>query len=336
MSVGDGHDGELLYLSPLNAGDVIYAASADGELVAVSTDNGSLIWERELDDRLFAGVGGDQDRLYLITREAELVALARSDGHELWRASLPTEVLSAPQSNGSMVVTQTIDGRVLAFDSGDGHALWQYDGVVPVLSIRAAAAPLVGSDIVIAAFASGKLIALAADSGQPVWQYELGQPQGRTELERLVDIGGQPLVLDSALLAVGYQGKLALVDIRTGQEIWSKKASSLYAPSVADNAIYLASANGDLVALRGSDRRELWCRTSLPGASRPSRCRWATIWCWGILKVTCTQCHVPMAAFRASSSSTMREFAYRHSGWPMVTCSFLATAAAWPFSNSGP
>ena len=185
MSVGDGHDGELLYLSPLNAGDVIYAASADGELVAVSTDNGSLIWERELDDRLFAGVGGDQDRLYLITREAELVALARSDGHELWRASLPTEVLSAPQSNGSMVVTQTIDGRVLAFDSGDGHALWQYDGVVPVLSIRAAAAPLVGSDIVIAAFASGKLIALAADSGQPVWQYELGQPQGRTELERL-------------------------------------------------------------------------------------------------------------------------------------------------------
>ncbi|ONF44001.1 outer membrane protein assembly factor BamB [Marinobacter lutaoensis] len=263
MSVGDGHDGELLYLSPLNAGDVIYAASADGELVAVSTDNGSLIWERELDDRLFAGVGGDQDRLYLITREAELVALARSDGHELWRASLPTEVLSAPQSNGSMVVTQTIDGRVLAFDSGDGHALWQYDGVVPVLSIRAAAAPLVGSDIVIAAFASGKLIALAADSGQPVWQYELGQPQGRTELERLVDIGGQPLVLDSALLAVGYQGKLALVDIRTGQEIWSKKASSLYAPSVADNAIYLASANGDLVALRGSDRRELWVQDQL-------------------------------------------------------------------------
>lgn len=262
-SVGEGHDGELLYLSPLNAGDRLYAVSADGELVALSPEDGDLLWKRELGERIFAGVGGDAKRLYLVTREAELLALDRDGGGELWRAPLPTEVLSAPQSNGSMVVAQTIDGRVLAFDSRSGDSLWQYDGVVPVLSIRVAAAPLVGKDIVIAAFASGKLIALTADSGQPVWQYQLGQPQGRTELERLVDIGGQPLVLDTALLAVGYQGQLALIDVRTGQEIWARKASSLYAPAVADNTIYLASANGDLVALRGSDRREIWVQDQL-------------------------------------------------------------------------
>lgn len=262
-TVGDGHDGELLYLSPLNTGDRIYAASADGELVAVSPDDGELLWKQELGERIFAGVGGDSGHLYLVTRDAELLALDRDGGEEVWRAALPTEVLSAPQSNGAMVVVQTIDGRVLAFDSDSGDSLWQYDGVVPVLSIRVAAPPLVGQDVVIAAFASGKLIALNAESGQPVWQYQLGQPQGRTELERLVDIGGQPLVLGTALLAVGYQGNLALIDIRTGQEIWARKASSLYAPAVADNTIYLASANGDLVALRGSDRRELWVQDQL-------------------------------------------------------------------------
>ncbi len=263
MTVGDGHDEEFLYLKPLNTGDILYVASADGDVYAVQAENGKVLWQAELEDRIFAGVGGDRDQLYLATRDADLIALSREDGSELWRAALPTEVLAAPQSNGRLVVAQTTDGRVLAFDASNGEKAWQYDGVVPVLSIRAAAEPLVGGDVVIASFANGNLVALSAEAGQPLWQYEVGEPQGRTELERLVDITGQPLVIDSALLAVGYQGKLALVDIRTGQEIWSKKASSLYSPMIGDGDIYLASANGDILALRGSDRRELWLQDRL-------------------------------------------------------------------------
>ena len=263
MSVGKGHDDQFLHLAPLYAGDVIYAASADGLLVAVEPGNGKALWQRRSKDRIFAGFGGDGNQLYYITRDAELVALSRETSDELWRASLPTEGLAAPQSNGSLVVAQTTDGRVIGFDAANGERLWQYDGQVPVLSMRTAAAPLVGGDIVIASFANGRVIALTADAGQPVWQYEVGQPQGRTELERLVDIGGQPLVLESAIMVAGYQGKLALVDIRSGQEIWSRRASSFYSPSIGGGSIFLAAANGDIIAYRGSDRRELWVQDRL-------------------------------------------------------------------------
>lgn len=261
--IGSGHDDDFLYLAPLNAGETVYAASADGKLAALDTETGKRQWTQNLNERIFAGVGGDRQQLYLVTREADLLALSREDGSELWRAELPTEVLVAPQSNGSLVVSQTTDGRVLAFDAATGEKRWQYDGVVPALSLRAAAAPLVGGDVVIASFSNGKLIALSAEAGQPLWQYEVGQPKGRTELERLVDIAGQPLVLDTALMVAGYQGKLAMVDIRTGQEIWSRKASSLHAPMVGDGNIYLSATNGDVVAYRGSDRRELWRQDKL-------------------------------------------------------------------------
>lgn len=263
VTVGDGHDGEFLYLAPLNADDVVYAASTDGELLALNAETGKQIWKNSVKDRIFAGVGGDAKQLYLVSRDADLLALSREDGRELWRASLPTEVLSAPQSNGSLVVVQTTDGRVLAFNAADGEKRWQYDSVVPALSVRAAAAPLVGADVIISGFANGKLLALSAESGQPLWQYEVGAPQGRTELERLVDITSQPLVLENAILAVGYQGKLALIDLRTGNDIWSKTASSLHSPMVSNGNIFLASANGDLVAMRGSDRRDLWTQDKL-------------------------------------------------------------------------
>ena len=263
MYVGKGHDGEFLHMAPLYAGDSIFAASADGMVTAVESSNGRVLWENKLRERLFAGPGADGRHLYLASRSAELIALSIEDGSEQWRASLPTEVVAAPQSNGTLVVAQTTDGRVIGFNASTGEQIWQYDAQIPVLTMRTGSAPLVGGDVVIASFANGRMLALTAAGGQPIWQYEVGQPQGRTELERLVDIGGQPLVLESAVMVAGYQGKLALVDIRSGQEIWSRPASSFYSPAIGNGNIYLASANGDVVALRGSDRREAWVQDKL-------------------------------------------------------------------------
>ena len=263
MDVGDGHDDKFLYLAPLNTGDRLYAASADGEVYAVGSENGEVFWSRDLDEQISAGVGGDQGNLYVVSRDAELMALSREDGSALWEQPLPNEVLASPQSNGRLVVAQTIDGKVLAFDAATGEQAWQYDSDVPVLSIRAAASPLVGADLVLAALANGKLMAISTETGQPIWQYEVGQPQGRTELERLVDVAGEPLILESAAMIVGYQGKLALIDLQTGQEIWSRPASSLQSPMIGNGNIFVAGANGDITAYRGSDRRELWVQDKL-------------------------------------------------------------------------
>lgn len=263
MDVGDGHDGSFLYLEPLYTGDRIFAASADGEVYAIEPENGEVLWERDIDREIMAGVGGDQALIYLVTRDARLLALSRDNGEEVWSATLPNEALSAPRSNNSMVVAQSIDGKVHAFNAADGEKLWQYDSAVPALSLRAAASPLVGADLVLASLANGRLMALSNDTGQPVWQYQVGEPAGRTELERLVDVAGVPLILESAAMVVGYQGKLALVDIESGREIWSRAASSLHSPMIANGNIFLASANGDVIALQGQDRRELWRQDKL-------------------------------------------------------------------------
>lgn len=258
MGVGDGHADNFLYLAPLNAGDTLYVASAEGEIWAVDPENGEVAWYQDLEEEVSAGVGGDQGNLYLVTRDAQLKALSRQDGTELWEQDLPNEVLASPQSNGRLVVAQTIDGKVLAFNANGGDKAWQYDSDVPVLSMRAAASPLVGADLVLASLANGKLMAISAENGQPVWQYEVGQPQGRTELERLVDVAGEPLILESAAMVVGYQGKLALVDLQSGEEIWSRRESSLQSPMIGNGNIFVAGANGDITAYRGNDRREVW------------------------------------------------------------------------------
>ncbi|GAA3586240.1 outer membrane protein assembly factor BamB [Marinobacter xestospongiae] len=262
-SIGDGHDEQLLQLAPLATPDAIYAASADGELLALAPDTGKTLWQQSLDLSIMAGVGGDRRQLYLVTADAELLALSIETGELLWQAELPNEVLASPASNGSVVVAQTIDGKVLAFAAEDGERRWQYDGVVPVLTLRAAAAPLVGAEMTLVSFANGRMFALDSESGQPLWQYTVGEPEGRTELERLVDVTAQPLILESAALITGYQGQLALVDLRSGQEIWSRKSSSLHSAMIGQGNIFVSQANGDILAYDGASRDVIWAQDRL-------------------------------------------------------------------------
>lgn len=263
LTVGDGQDGHYLHLEPTIVGGSLYAVSADGELLAVGPATGDVRWRRDLEESIMAGVGGDSRHLYLVTADAELLALDRASGEESWRLRMPNEVLAPPQSNGNLVLTQTIDGKVIAADAATGERLWQYDSPAPALSIRDTGAPVVGGELALVTLANGRMVALSTANGQPIWQYTVGEPSGRTELERLVDVTAQPVVVEGAALVAGYQGKLALVDIRNGQEIWSRATSTFHSPALGPQRVFIVKDNGDVVGLDASNLEEVWVQEAL-------------------------------------------------------------------------
>ncbi|MFW5825230.1 MAG: outer membrane protein assembly factor BamB [Marinobacter sp.] len=263
LTVGNGHDGKYLHLEPSIVGGSLYAVSADGHLAAVGPATGDVRWRHELDESIMAGVGGDRQHLYVVNDNAELIALKRRDGEEVWRLPMPNEVLEPPRSNGSQVLTQTIDGKVVAAEADTGERLWQYDAPAPSLSVRASAAPVVGTEQALVSFANGRVVALSLDDGQPVWQYVVGEPAGRTELERLVDVTAEPVIVEGAALVAGYQGKLALVDLRNGEEIWSRSTSTFHSPALAPERVFIVRADGDVTGLDASSLEEVWNQEDL-------------------------------------------------------------------------
>ena len=57
VGVGDGQGKGLYQLQPIMDGNVIYAASSDGEVKAIERERGKVLWKTELDDSLSGGVG---------------------------------------------------------------------------------------------------------------------------------------------------------------------------------------------------------------------------------------------------------------------------------------
>lgn len=269
--IGDGQGEGLLRLKPALAAGEIYAASADGEVQALGAADGGRRWRSRLDRPLSGGVGVYGDALFLGTADGEVLCLDRDSGALRWSASVSGEVLAPPQGNGRVVVAQTYDGKLFGLDAGDGARLWSYDSNLPVLTIRGTSSPIVNGNIAYAAFANGRVLAFEASTGAVGWEARVAIAQGRSEIERLVDIDGSMALAAGQLYAVSYQGRVAAIDVATGRKLWQRDASSYTGVSLGFGNVYVAQEDGTVNAYLANGQGERWTQDALAwrGLSRP-------------------------------------------------------------------
>ncbi|HDZ56571.1 MAG TPA: outer membrane protein assembly factor BamB [Pseudomonas xinjiangensis] len=262
-NIGVGQGKLYNTLVPTLDGLTLYAADAKGRVVAMDRDDGSVIWESRLKERTSGAVGAGGGRVMVGTLDGEVIVLDENDGEELWRAKVSSEVLAPPQTNGDVVVIQTQDDNLVALDIGTGERRWIYEASLPVLTVRGHSTPIVNLRQVFAGLASGRVISLAADSGSLIWEERVAQPQGRSELERMVDIDGQMLLVDQSLYVAAFQGNLVALDAGSGSTRWQVPASSHGGPAAGFGSIYLSHADGTVEAFDQNRPASLWRNESL-------------------------------------------------------------------------
>jgi len=263
VGVGDGQGDGFYRLRPAMSGQTLYAASADGEVIALDRSSGDDLWDTELDTSLSGGVGVSGAGLLLGTSEGVVLKLDASDGARLWGTQLHGEILSAPQSNGRVVVVQTYDGKLQGLDFDTGDILWTYDSNVPVLTIRGTSTPIIDEDRVYAGFANGRVLAFDINNGAVLWEVRVAIPQGRSEIERIVDIDGSMELAAGRLYAASYQGNVVAIDVRSGQKLWQQKASSFSGVSQGFGNVYVADENGTVTAYQRDGQGVRWTQPAL-------------------------------------------------------------------------
>lgn len=262
-NIGVGQGKLFTQLSPVLDGLTLYAADAKGRLVSMDRDSGEVNWQVKLDERLSGAVGAGGGRVMVGTLDGEVIVLAEDDGSELWRAQVSSEVLAPPQTNGDVVVVQTQDDKLTALDIGTGEQRWIYESSLPVLTVRGHSTPVVNLRAVYAGLASGRVVALAADTGLPLWEQRVAQPQGRSELERMVDIDGDLLLQDDTLYVVSFQGVMAALNAQTGAPLWQYPASSHVGLGEGFGSVYVSHADGRVEAVDRNRAQPLWTNEEL-------------------------------------------------------------------------
>lgn len=265
--VGDGADQRFLKLAPLVTASRVVASSADGTVAAFNRRTGAVLWRVDTDTELSSGPGGDDELIVVGSSEGQVIALNAASGATLWTTPLGSEILAAPGVATNRVIVRTSDGHLYGLDRYDGSQTWAYNQTEPVLTLRGTSAPQVFANGVIAGMDNGSLITVLTDTGQSVWNLQVADARGSSELQRIVDIDGDPVIYDEAVYAVAYQGNAVAAQLRSGEPIWRRRMSSSAGLGVDDANVYVSDADSKVVALSRGTGASVWEQEALKGRS---------------------------------------------------------------------
>lgn len=152
------------FARPIVAGDTVFAAYADGALVALDAANGAPRWEKRLSP---PGELVDVDALttngqvlFATSYTGGVYALDPSSGAMLWRTPLPGA--SRIRISGSMLYA-TAPGVLVAMRAGDGVVAWKFQIREPNLL----STPIVTENLVVVSESDGPLYFVDKRSGAP-------------------------------------------------------------------------------------------------------------------------------------------------------------------------
>ena len=161
------------------------------------------------------------------------------------------------------MVVRASDGRIFGFEATDGTRRWVFDRGVPLLSLRGNGTPVIGGGAVFAGYDNGKVVALGLADGKLLWEQALAQPEGRTELDRMVDVDGEIALAGTELYAASHRGQVGQLASNSGRQQWVREMSAYAGIAVAGGMVFVADVDGVVHGLDAGSGSSTWKQEGL-------------------------------------------------------------------------
>lgn len=254
VDVGDSEQGTF---SPVLFESTVYAASEEGQVVAIDKTSGKVKWRVKTEAKLRAGVAVVPDTVAVVDVNNRLTAFD-FQGKPKWQTSLGVDVSSVPVGATGTILVRGIDFSVMAFAAANGAQRWKHTRQLPPLTLRVNTPVDVNNARVYAGFPGGRLVALDLNAGNVAWEGILASPSGTTEIERISDVTGKPVYNFREVCAAAFQGKLGCLDSVSGRPVWTVDFSAPAGVSVDDRYMIAPNELGDMFAFSRSGGKQVW------------------------------------------------------------------------------
>ena len=205
------------------------------------------------------GLAVDGDRLFATTGYGEVVALDTASGQVLWRQRVDAPVSGAPATDGAAVYVSGRDGSAWAINAADGKVLWQVVGSPGTSGYVGTAAPTISDRAVIFPTSAGDLMAvLKIGAGTKIWQASLaGKRLGRA-YAFTADITGDAVIDGKTLYAGTGAGRTVAMSASSGERVWSAGEGALGPVALAGGSLFLVNDQAELVRLDAATGEVIW------------------------------------------------------------------------------
>lgn len=228
----------------------VYTANGDGAILILEEESGRVVLRFDSKKKIAGGVAVDENAIIVGTMKGDVTAFDAA-GKERWNLNVAGEVIAPAGISKKIAVVRTSDGRIFGVSTADGKRLWVYQRPSPALLLRTAAGVYASGSDIVAGYPGGKLITLDLDDGKLIWEVSVSPPRGATELERISDVAGVPVIDGGRVCAAAFQGKVACFEIQSRNMVWSRDISSSRAVALDGKNAYVVD---DIMAVHALDK----------------------------------------------------------------------------------
>jgi outer membrane protein assembly factor BamB len=120
-------DGQRIYFGLGNGTFVMSHANPLGSVYCLSSEDGRVLWKREVKDAVLTAVALAGGRAYFGSRDGHVYCVSADTGEEHWAFAAADAVVSSPAVAGGYVYFGGNDGVVYCVDGASGKEVWSYD-----------------------------------------------------------------------------------------------------------------------------------------------------------------------------------------------------------------
>ena len=266
----------------------VYAMDGAVQVGAYDAGTGDRLWqvdlrpEGERGTSFGGGIAFWNDRLYAATGYAQVLALDPADGKIIWRSNVGAPVRSGPTVSDGRVFVVTVGNELTVLAADDGRQLWVHNGIPETASLLGSASPAVEGEVVVVAYSSGELYALTVETGRPLWSDNLASTSNLDAVSTLADIRGWPVIDRGRVYAASHSGRMAAIDLRSGERAWEQELGSTHSLWVAGEYVYILSNDNELLCLTRDEGKVRWVRL-LPSYENEKKKRDPMTWAGPVL-----------------------------------------------------
>ena len=238
--------------------DQIILADGYGQVKVISSSDGSIIWEKNIELPILSAPIVYRGYIYFITLNNKIYALNLTDGEIKWsfqtvfddKKSLFSGV---PAAIENVIIAPFSNGEIIAFIYDTGNIIWS-ESVAKISSLSnfdikdIAANPIISDGKAYTLSNNGRLIATNIINGSLAWSLEISG-------------ANSPIISNAQLYVIDNEARLICVNKVSGKIYWitqleknkkSKKAgknNNWKGPYLINGILYALSSHGEVVSI---------------------------------------------------------------------------------------
>lgn len=261
-----GSNGRVrLAAAPVVAGGTLYVMDTEAVVHAFDAQTGAAKWKlataegKENRNAAFGGgVSVEGERVYASNGLGEVIAIDAAAGTQVWRVKPGGPLRGSPTVSGGNVYVLSQDNQMFALSQTDGAVVWQQSGTLESQGVFGVAAPAAAQGTVVVGYSSGELGAYRYENGRSLWNDTLSRSTISTSVSSLADIDAEPVIDQGRVYAVGQGGRMAAIELATGQRLWEQNVAGISTPWVAGEWLFLVTDDARVMAIARGTGKIRW------------------------------------------------------------------------------